>query len=203
MTLDEAEIDLSKTFENGQGYVALSRLKRLENLQLIGLNEMALQVDTLAHKADKRFQELSNDADNAFKLDELELLAKTFIRDNGGLIEPKEITKHKNKLKEKAEGKLSTYAVTLMHLKQRVSLAEIADARGLSVGTIAGHLIKIRKDFPEEDLNYYQPKNSLLKKVKEVYDQQPKGAPVSLSAIFSKLGGTVSYDDIKLAVAFL
>lgn len=203
MTLDEAEIDLSKTFENGQGYVALSRLKRLENLQLIGLNEMALQVDVLAQKADKRFQELSNDADNAFKLDELELLAKTFIRDNGGLIEPKEITKHKNKLKEKSEGKLSTYAVTLMHLKQRVSLAEIADARGLSVGTIAGHLIKIRKDFPEENLNYYQPKNSLLKKVKEVYDQQPKGVPVSLGVIFSKLGGTVSYDDIKLAVAFL
>jgi len=203
MTLDEAEIDLSKTFENGQGYVALSRLKRLENLQLIGLNEMALQVDDLAQKADKRFQELSNDADNAYKLDELALQAQTFIRDSGGLVNTKEITKHKNKLKEKEAGKQSTYEVTLMHLKQRVSLAEIADARGLSVGTIAGHLIKIRKDFPNEDLNYYKPKNSLLKKVKEIYDQQPKSTPVSLNVIYTKLGGTVSYDDIKLAVAFI
>ena len=46
-----------------------------------------------------------------------------------------------------------------MHLKQSVPLKEIAEARGLSVGTIAGHLIKIRKDHPNEDLNYYKPKN--------------------------------------------
>ena len=203
MTLDEAEIDLSKTFERGQGYVALSRLKKLENLQLIGLNEMALRLDALAHKADHRFQELSNDADNEFKQEELELIAKVFVRDSGGLINKKEITKNKNKLKEKAAGKISTYETTLIHLKQRVSLADIAETRGLSVGTIAGHLIKICKDFPDEDLNYYKPKNSILKKVKSVYDEQPKSTPVSLNVIYSKLGGTVSYDDIKLAIAFL
>ncbi len=202
MTLDEAEIDLSKTFESGQGYVALSRLKKLENLQLIGLNDKALQVDTLAQKADKRFQELSNDADNAFKLDELALQAKVFIRDSGGLINKKEITKHKNKLKEKAAGKQSTYEITLMHLKQSVSLAEIAEIRGLTIGTIAGHLIKIRKDFPNENLSYYKPKNSIIKKVKAVYDRQPKSTLVSLNVIYNKLGRKVSYDDIKLAMAF-
>ena len=203
MTLDAAEIDLSKTFETGQGYVALSRLKKLENLQLLGLNEMALRVDKLAHKADVRFQELSADADNEFKLEELEIIAKTFLRDTGGLVDKKEITKHKNKLKEKERGKLSTYEVTLMHLKQKVSLKEIAEARGLTTGTIAGHLIKIIKDNPKEDLNYYKPKAALLKKVKAAYDEQPKGAPVSLNAIYGKLGGKVSYDDIKLAVAFI
>lgn len=203
MTLDAAEIDLSKTFEMGQGYVALSRLKKLENLQLIGLNEMALRVDSLAHKADKRFQELSEDADNTFTLDELELTAKTFVRDSGGLIDTKEITKHKNRVKEKERGKLSTYEVTLIHLKQSVSLKDIAETRGLSVGTIAGHLIKIRKDHPDENLNFYKPKATILKKVKAVYDEQPKSAPVSLNAIYGKLGGKVSYDDIKLAIAFL
>ena len=203
MTLDAAEIDLSKTFEMGQGYVALSRLKRLENLQLKGLNEMALRVDKLAHKADQRFQVLSEDADNEFVLDELELIAKTFIRDSGGLIDKKEITKHKNRVKEKERGKLSTYEVTLIHLKQSVSLKEIAEARGLSVGTIAGHLIKIRKDHPDENLNFYKPKAAVLKKVKAVYDEQPKSAPVSLNAIYGKLGGAVSYDNIKLAIAFL
>ncbi len=203
MTLDAAEIDLSKTFETGQGYVALSRLKKLENLQLLGLNEMALKVDKLAHKADLRFQELSNNVDNEFTLDELELIGKTFLRDNGGLIDKKEITKHKNKLKEKERGKLSTYEVTLIHLKQKASLKEIAEARGLTTGTVAGHLIKIIKDNPNEDLNYYKPKNSILKKVKAVYDEQPKSAPISLNAIYGKLGGKVSYDDIKLAVAFI
>lgn len=203
MTLDAAEIDLSKTFETGQGYVALSRLKKLENLKLIGLNEMALKVDSLANKADKRFQELSDDADNETTTDELELIAKTFIRDVGGLIDKKEITKHKNRVKEKERGKLSTYQVTLMHLKQSVTLKDIAEARGLSVGTIAGHLIKIRKDYPDENLNFYKPKTAVLKKVKTAYDEQPKSAPISLNAIYSKLGGKVSYDDIKLAVAFL
>ncbi len=203
MTLDSAEIDLSKTFEMGQGYVALSRLKKMENLQLIGLNEMALRVDNLAHKADKRFQELSGDADNAFTLDELELKTNQFIRDSGGLINTKEITKHKNRIKEKAAGKLSTYEVTLIHLKQSVSLKDIAEARGLSVGTIAGHLIKIRKDHPDENLNFYKPKAAIIKKVKAVYDVQPKSIPVSLNVIYKECGGTVSYDDIKLAIAFL
>lgn len=203
MTLDAAEIDLSKTFEMGQGYVALSRLKKLENLELKGLNEMALRVDALAHKADVRFQELSEDADNQFRLDELKLIAKVFLRDNGGLIDKKDITKHKNKLKEKASAKQSTYEITLIHLKQSVSLKEIAEARGLSVGTIAGHLIKIIKDNPTENLNFYKPKAAVLKKVKAVYDQQPKSTPISLNAIYGKLSGTVSYDDIKLAVAFI
>tara|TARA_B100000809_G_scaffold243810_1_gene269171 strand:- start:2405 stop:4081 length:1677 start_codon:yes stop_codon:yes gene_type:complete len=203
MTLDAAEIDLSKTFETGQGYVALSRLKKLENLQLLGLNEMALRVDSLANKADGRFQELSGDSDNEFTMDELDLIGKVFIRDVGGLIDKREITKHKNRVKEKENSKMSTYDVTLIHLKQSVSLKEIAETRGLSVGTIAGHLIKIRKDNPDENLNFYKPKAAILKKVKSAYDEQPKSAPISLNAIYGKLVGSVTYDDIKLAVAFI
>jgi len=147
MTLDEAEIDLSKTFEKGQGYVALSRLKKLENLQLIGF----------------RFKDLSEDADNAHKLQELELQANSFISANGGITNPKEITKTKNRLKEKAAGKISTYEATLIHLKQSVPLKDIAEIRGLSVGTIAGHLIKIRKDHPDENLSFYKPKAAIIK----------------------------------------
>ncbi|MDG2491155.1 MAG: AAA family ATPase [Flavobacteriaceae bacterium] len=203
MTLDSAEIDLSKTFEMGQGYVAISRLKKLESLNLKGLNKTALEVDSLAYKADLRFQELSQDADNAFTLEELDLLSKTFIRDSGGLINKKEITKQKNKLKAKSEGKQPTYEVTLMHLKQEVSLEKIAEIRGLTLGTISGHLIKIRKDNPSVDLSYYRPKASLIKKVKLAYDKEPKNAPISLTSVHRRLGGTISYDDLKLAVAFM
>lgn len=203
MTLDSAEIDLSKTFEMGQGYVALSRLKKLESLNLKGLNKTALEVDSLAYKADLRFQELSQDADNAFNLEELDLLSKKFIRNSGGLINKKEITKQKNKLKAKSVGKQPTYEVTLMHLKQQVSLEKIAEIRGLTLGTISGHLIKIRKDNPSVDLSYYRPKASLIKKVKLAYDKEPKNAPISLTSVHRRLGGTISYDDLKLAVAFM
>lgn len=60
MSLDRAEIDLSKTFEPGQGYVALSRVKNFEGIKLIGYNEMALRLDPLAFMADERFQSLSD-----------------------------------------------------------------------------------------------------------------------------------------------
>ena len=45
MTLDGAYIDLSKTFEPGMGYVALSRLKNLESLYLKDFNDLSLRMN--------------------------------------------------------------------------------------------------------------------------------------------------------------
>ncbi|MFT5824194.1 MAG: ATP-dependent exoDNAse (exonuclease V) alpha subunit [Crocinitomix sp.] len=86
MTLDAAELDLSKTFERGQGYVALSRLRNLERLRLLGFNNTALQVDPLALKADSRFQELSDLNDENFTTEDLDLERKTFIKKSGGRV---------------------------------------------------------------------------------------------------------------------
>jgi ATP-dependent exoDNAse (exonuclease V) alpha subunit len=44
MSLDEARIDLSRCFEYGMGYVALSRVRSLSGLFLAGLNARALEV---------------------------------------------------------------------------------------------------------------------------------------------------------------
>jgi ATP-dependent exoDNAse (exonuclease V) alpha subunit len=58
-TLDFAEIDLSKSFEPGMGYVALSRIRSLEGLRLMGLNDVALEVNKEVSEADKHFQKES------------------------------------------------------------------------------------------------------------------------------------------------
>lgn len=53
MSLDSAEIDLSKAFVPGMGYVALSRVRSLEGLYLVGLGPQALQMDPEIYEFDK------------------------------------------------------------------------------------------------------------------------------------------------------
>jgi hypothetical protein len=62
MSLDAAVIDLSRAFEYGQGYVALSRLRELSGLHLLGLNERALRVHPLAVEKDAEFRAASQAA---------------------------------------------------------------------------------------------------------------------------------------------
>jgi len=62
MTLDEAVIDLSQSFSYGMGYVALSRLKNLEGLHLLGINDLACQVDPQILQYDQELLNLSEEA---------------------------------------------------------------------------------------------------------------------------------------------
>ena len=62
MSLDCAEIDLSKAFTEGMGYVALSRVRTLAGIKLMGLNQMALKVNPLITEVDVEFKEMSRQA---------------------------------------------------------------------------------------------------------------------------------------------
>ncbi|MEQ9103179.1 MAG: PIF1 family DEAD/DEAH box helicase [Rhodothermales bacterium] len=59
MSLDRAHMDLSRTFEFGQGYVALSRLRSLQGLTLKGINERALRVHPEIVSRDLAFRRAS------------------------------------------------------------------------------------------------------------------------------------------------
>ena len=59
MNLDNAEIDLSKCFVEGMGYVALSRLSSLAGLKLVAINDMAFCVDEKASIVDKELKKSS------------------------------------------------------------------------------------------------------------------------------------------------
>jgi ATP-dependent exoDNAse (exonuclease V) alpha subunit len=67
MTLDAARIDLKRAFVEGMGYVALSRVRSLETLSLVGLNPMALRVSDEARAIDATLREQSDLAVDRFK----------------------------------------------------------------------------------------------------------------------------------------
>lgn len=210
MTLEAAEIDLSKTFEAGQGYVALSRLKDLDGLKLIGINRRALEVDPLAAKADKRFMELSEEADTLTEED-YEKYWKDHILSSGGTTDPKGIKKLASKRKA-TKDKINTIDQTIALIKNGFSIAQIAEERGLSFTTIQGHLLKIADEHPDIDISTYRPGDKVLNKVKAAYEKVEKDASddqyrddgrLNTKVVFDALKGKVSYADIKLCYAFL
>lgn len=212
MTLEAAEVDLSQSFEKGQGYVALSRLKSLKGLKLAGFNSTALAVDPLAFKADKRFQELSAEEENDFNQLELEKQAVSFMTYCGGLTNPKDIKKYKNKKKEKKGPKQSTYSVTKDYIQKGLTIGEIAEERGLSEGTIMGHFEKVKELYPEVDISRFKPEAGLLRKVQIAHKKilvendetklRPDGT-VSMKALFETLNQEVSYAELKLVLVFV
>lgn len=208
MTLDSAVMDLSKTFEKGQGYVALSRVKNLEGLQLIGFNNTALEVDRLALKADVRFQELSHEEEVHIQEEELEIAARNFVRKCGGIKDKDEIKENKKNL-EKGEKvkKKSTYLITKQLIDKGYSLEDIVIERDLTLGTVSTHLIRIADLYPQTDLSRFKPDTKVLNKVKKARNKLLKeigpGERISLKPIFDILKGELTYDQIKMALVFV
>ncbi len=216
MTLDRAEIDLSRTFEPGQGYVALSRLRSLEGLYLRGWNDMALQIDNLAFKADQRFQELSEDHRRELTQLEKEAIATSqldFVERCGGTNDPETIKKNEHKVREVVSAKKeNTYDRTKKLVEQGQTLEEIAFERDLTQGTIISHLQHIMKDHPNLDLSKFKPDDKHIERVSKVisklesqgdeafYDIHGK---IKLGYIFKALNGSMDYEDIRLARLFL
>ncbi len=66
MSLDGAVMDLSDVFEFGQGYVALSRVRRLSGLYILGWNERAFQVHPEVLARDEAFRTASEEAEKMF-----------------------------------------------------------------------------------------------------------------------------------------
>ncbi len=62
MSMDAAVMDLSAVFEYGQGYVALSRVRRLSGLYLLGMNARALEVHPRILEDDALFRAASEEA---------------------------------------------------------------------------------------------------------------------------------------------
>jgi ATP-dependent DNA helicase PIF1 len=102
MTLDAACIDLSRAFVEGMGYVALSRVKNLNNLYLGGLNKTALRVSDDARYMNEHLRQSSAEATKKFA----DLTKKS--KDREKEIEPKK-EKKSSGWAEKIEKMRETY----------------------------------------------------------------------------------------------
>ena len=65
--MDAAKIDLRKAFVEGMGYVALSRVRDLENLYLYGINRKALEISPDALAIDEVLQRASSEAASHYR----------------------------------------------------------------------------------------------------------------------------------------
>lgn len=219
MTLDAAEIDLSKTFESGQGYVALSRIKNIEGLRLMGLNPMALRVDPLILHVDGRIIGASTKAQELVESMSSEAFAsmcEKHISRMGGVVEKEKIEEERMNIKA---GKPSHSAyVTPTHIKTKNLIAKsdtlikLATNRGLGKGTIVQHLARIKEEEKEIDINKYKPSPELFDKVEAVVlKMMSKKMPehfsddgvLRLKPVFEALDGKVGYDEIRLCMLFL
>lgn len=210
MTLEAAEVDLGKTFEKGQGYVALSRLRDIEGLRLLGLNRVALEVDALAAKADARFMELSELSDE-LSLEDLEKKFEDHIIDSGGTTDPNELAKQRSKRKGKQEKK-STFELTKELIEEGKDVDEIAGIRGVTRATVVNHVISLVKENPDLDISNLKPDSLFLKKVESAAEaiknrsdkslMTPDGKP-KVSALHREMKQSWKFEDIKLALLYI
>jgi ATP-dependent DNA helicase PIF1 len=218
MTLDAAEIDLSKTFESGQGYVALSRIKSLQGLRLMGINDMALRVDALILSIDERIRQASLNAASeieAIPADEKENIFVNHIVSLGGTLDAKEIEDEKIKLSRVKEitvkSKVPTHLQTLSFIKDASSVEELAKLRGMALATVINHLAKLKEENIDADIEKFKPAQSLIQSVATVAatliqekkeENFTEDGTLRLKPIYEALESEVSYDEIRLALFF-
>lgn len=194
MSLDAVEVDLSKSFEPGMGYVALSRVRSLEGLTILGINENALRVHDEVRELDATFQQISQEARDEMKKMDKKDLAK---------VQEEFLARSKPPIKEK---KLATHKETEALIAEKKSLAEIAEARGMTTETIISHIEKLMEEESRVSMDYLKYEISrphMLKIEKAIEELTKEGRVVLLTPIKNKVGPNVSFIHIRLARALL
>ena len=214
MTLETAEINLANTFEKGQGYVALSRLKTLNGLKLLGLNDQALELDSLAIKADRRFQELSAEADEHFADADCTVQHKAFIRHCGGTLNEYEIERNEKKIAKtgaKQNFASATLDETRALFEDGYEIQDIAVERGLTPATIINHLGRLHKE-QALDISVANPGEESVEQVRKIYKRLNKrkeadhfndDGSIKLRPIVELTNPRMGYDQVRLALLFV
>jgi len=201
MSLDAAVIDLGSAFEYGQGYVALSRVRSLSGVYLLGLNDRALRVHPEVQEKDGEFRKVSDEAEIAFEsLEEGEAVTmqEAFITAIGG---------EKGKKVEKKGSEISTYEQTKRLILEGKSIEEVASARGVTAGTVLSHLEKLKDERlidPAVDLEHIKPEPARFVAMEEAFlSVRKKDKMMNLTAARRITGDDYSFDELRLARLFV
>jgi ATP-dependent exoDNAse (exonuclease V) alpha subunit len=192
MTLDAAEIDLSKAFAYGMGYVALSRLKSIEGLHLLGMNAQALAVDEQVREQDEKFMlssEKAGEAIEKYKEEEIKKLHDAFITNCGGHVEA---------YTDDEEEKTDTLTKTQELLKEKKTIKEIASIRTLTEDTIIGHIEKLQERGEKIDIKHTLPAKKIMKEITDAFTQ---AKTTKLMPVHGLLKGKYNFHTIRLVRA--
>ena len=204
MSLDNAEIDLSRAFAYGMGYVALSRVRTLAGIRLLGFSPDALRVDPKVLEFDQDLRNQSTQNELMFgklKANEQEKLENDFIIRIGGNIN----TKAKKVQTVKVE-KTPTILITKQLLDEGKSIKEICKERGLTASTITHHVEQIKEQYPETKINHLKPKEKyieLVRKANKALEGEEVGKLSPIKILLEKEGHDLSFEDIRLARLFI
>ncbi len=194
MTLSSAAIDLSKSFEYGQGYVALSRLSSLSSLELIGINRNSLRVHNEVKEKDDYFRLESKKSENFLlntSREDFEKIQEKFIEFCGG---------SKTKIKQSSSKSKTTYDETLEMIKNGNNLDTVSKQRGLKLNTVIDHLYVLheRGDLTPNDMSSL-PSPKLVKELSKIYRVFNLLGDEKLTPVYEYLRGKYKYDDLKIA----
>ena len=201
MSMDAAVIDLSRAFEYGQGYVALSRVRRLSGLHLLGLNQRALEVHPNVREKDRALRAASDAAREAFALmPEHEVLdmQKKFVKVMGGAWPAGGgSTKHEAQNSKQHTGMPARLAETLQTVRDAKNLKEAVKARRLTLGTIIKHLEELSEigKLEQNDFAHLLPEQSVVDTIKKALASAKDDR---LSPVFHALGTRYSFELIRL-----
>lgn len=204
MSLDSAIIDLSKSFSYGMGYVALSRVRTLSGIHLLGINPNALKVDPVILELDKKLQkESENNRDLFANLEDFEQrkLEEDFIIRMGGNIKKVKVKDAKNKFV-----KVPSIMLTKELLDEGKTLEEVLEIRKLVFSTIVSHIEELIEKGIEVKIDHIKPSKSNIDKVAKAnkkLKEEDKGKLSPLKSVLDKEGHKMTFDEIRLARLFI